>query len=189
MPILTVGTENVGQSVAINYYLASELGFMGNSNLEGAQILAICEHLKELTKAFYTLCPYGKEPSPEQLDKWFDSGAEDRGESPADMKMRSQRFLKWWMGRIEDVIGDNFAVGSKMSLADVCIYNTFAEHLTEGEAAPTVPDYKKGAFGSKDRTDAALGAFPKLKNICDSVGSQPNIQKWLKMRGMQRIIK
>lgn len=187
MPMLAVGSDNIGQSAAINYYLATEFGYMGNSTLEGAQILAISEHLKELNLAFRKVCPYGVEPSTESLDKWFDTGAEDRAPEPADSKRRSERFLKWWMGRIEDVVGSNgFAVGSKISLVDVQIYNTFKEYLKDEEAAPTVAQWKREAFASKTRTDAALAAFPKLKNICDSVGAQANIQKWLKIRGVQR---
>ena len=43
---------------------------------------------------------------------------------------RSARFLQWFLGRIEAVLGNNgFAVGDKLSLADVLIYNSFAEYL------------------------------------------------------------
>ncbi|RYY86126.1 hypothetical protein EON63_06250 [archaeon] len=42
MPVLEVGGESVGQSAAINFYLASELGLMGSSNLEAAHIIGTC---------------------------------------------------------------------------------------------------------------------------------------------------
>jgi len=187
MPLLTVGSDNIGQSGAINFYLATELGYMGNSTLEGAQILAISEHLKELKLAYYKCCPYGSQPPVEALDTWFNTGAEDRSPEPADMKRRSERYLKWWMGRIEDVVGkDGFAVGSKISLADVLIYNMFKEHLNEAEASPNFAKWRLGAFTSKDRTDAILATFPKLSSVCNTIAEQPNIQKWLKIRGVQQ---
>ena len=40
MPLLTVGDQSVGQSAAINFYIASENGFLGNNNMEAAQIIA-----------------------------------------------------------------------------------------------------------------------------------------------------
>ena len=78
MPLLSVGDESVGQSAAINYYLAAELGLMGSSNMQGAQILSIAEHLKEMKTCYGTLAPYGVEPTEEVLVKWFDTGATDK---------------------------------------------------------------------------------------------------------------
>ena len=53
---------------------------------------------------------------------------------------RPSRFLKWYMGRLEGVVGaGGTAVGSSMSLADVLIYNKFAECLTEAEVPPPPP--------------------------------------------------
>merc|ERR1712032_1738829 len=40
MPVLTVDDSvHIGQSMAINYYIATELGMMGSSNEEAAQII------------------------------------------------------------------------------------------------------------------------------------------------------
>ena len=40
----------------------------------------------------------------------------------------STRYLTWWMGRIENSLGNNgFAVGNKLSLGDVYLYANFAE--------------------------------------------------------------
>jgi hypothetical protein len=90
------------------------------------------------------------------------------------------------MGRIEAVLGGNgFAVGNTISLADVLIYNIFAEFLSDEQAKEGVDQYKREPFGSKARTDAALAKHPKLAAICQTVAGNANIQKWLATRGAQ----
>ena len=43
--------------------------------------------------------------------------------------------LNWYMGRIERLVGTSgFAVGSKISLADISFYNIFGETLLDSEA-------------------------------------------------------
>lgn len=186
MPLLRAGSESVGQSAAINFYVASECGLNGSNNMQAAQILSISEHLKEMKQKYGTLAPYGVEPTTEVLDSWFDTGATDASPAPADGSARDTRFLGWWMGRIEAVVGSGgIAVGDKISLADVLIYNTFAEHLKDDEAAEGVAKFRREPFGSKARTDAALEKHPKLKAICESVAANESIQKWLGSRGVQ----
>lgn len=187
MPVMVDGGQAVGQSVAINYYIASSCGLFGKSLMEGAQILAIQEHLKEMMTAFRGIVPYGAEPSDEQLDKWFNSGVEDASPAPADMSKRSERMFKWWTGRIEAVVGEGgFAVGGAISLADVLIYYAFAEFLRDEEALPTMAQFRREAFCSKARTDARLAECPKLQAICSTVAEQPGIRRWLAERGTQK---
>merc|ERR1712113_1224278 len=102
------------------------------------------------------------------VDKWFNTGAEDKSPSPADGAGRNERFAKWWFARIEACVGeDGFAVGSKLSLADVLIFRTFADGPSNVMTEP---------MGSQKHMDAALATCPKLKNICDNVASLPNMQ-------------
>eukprot|EP01039_Chlorochromonas_danica_P000623 gene623-678_t len=185
MPILQLGDGNsVGQSAAINYYLASELGLMGKNHLEAAHIIGVQEHLKEVITAYRTLAPWGVEPTTEALDKWFDTGATD-AEGPADGSKRTERFLPWFMGRIEKALDDKgFAVGDSLSLADVLIYNVFGEYLSE-ENGPSLPVWRREAFGSKARTDAALAKHPKLQASVQAVANNANIKKYLESRGVQ----
>lgn len=189
MPIITVGEDAIGQSTAIYYYIAAELGLFGDNTLQGAQILAVLEHVKELRTAYGALVPFGVEPTAEVLDKWFDSGATDVT-GPANQEGRSTRFLKWWMGRIEAALtGTNgFAVGNKISLADVVIYATFVDHLRDSEVAADFADHRKGPFGGRaveSRLAAALAAHPRIKASADAVASNENIQRWLATRGTQ----
>jgi len=185
MPVAAVGESSVGQSFAINYFIAAENNLLGSNNLEAAQILAIGEHLRELSTAFRAIVPYGTEPTAEALEKWFEQGATDTT-GPADRAGYSTRFLTWWLGRIEATLGDKgFAVGDKLSLADVQLYFTFADYLREDETAADFPQWKKEPFGSKARTDAILAKHPKLLASVDAVRNNANVQKWLATRGVQ----
>lgn len=184
MPVLEVNGEHIGQSTAINFYVASETGLMGANTLEAAKILAITEHLKEMNTAWRGLVAYGTEPSAEALDKWFNQGAKDVT-GVADRAGYSTRYATWWMGRIEACLEDHgFAVGNKLSLADVLLYNTFGETLA-AEQAGDMPQWKRECFGSKALTDAALAKHPKIARSVAAVAANANVQKWLATRGVQ----
>ena len=184
MPILEQDGHCLGQSAAINYYVATENGLMGSNSWEAAQIISVQEHLKEMMTTFRTLFPWGAEPTAENVEKWFEQGATDVS-GPADRSGYSTRYLTWWMGRIETALGDKgFAVGDKLSLADVLLFNIFGDYLKPEEAGE-LPDHRRFPFTNKERTDAALAKHPKIKASVDAVANHPNIQKWLSIRGVQ----
>lgn len=186
MPVLQVGEQSIGQSAAINFYLATVSGLMGEGAIEAAQIISLQEHLKELVASLRAKIPYGKEPTEEELDAFFLGGSNDKSPAPADMSTRSERRLPWWLSRIESALGDKgYAVGSKLSLADVLLYNTFAEVLKDDEAVEGLPQWKREPFYSKERVDKALADCPKIRASCAAVAAHPNVQKWLGMRGVQ----
>ena len=124
------------------------------------------------------------------------------------MEGRGNRQLHWFMGRLENLIpGESgFAVGNKLSLADVLIYNAFAEHLEDAQASEAVKPFGKGPYTDKvfyffyfffiffffcdlpflqKRTAEELAKNPKLKAIVDNVAGNANFQKWLSIRGVQ----
>ena len=185
MPVATVGNESIGQSSAINYYFAKEFGLMGGNNMEAAQIMAISEHLKEMQGSFKTITTNNVAPTPEALNLWFDGGAKDIT-GHADRPGQPQRYLTWWMGRIESVLGSKgFAVGGKLSLADVLLYSTFADSLSDEQTSKHCPEFKRFPFSDAQRSTAALVKHPKMNASCNTVAANANIQKWLKMRGVQ----
>ncbi len=185
MPILEQDGQCLGQSAAINYYVASENGLMGSNSWEAAQIISVQEHLKEMLTAYRTLVPWGVEPNAENVDKWFDQGSADVT-GAADRSGYSTRYLTWWMGRIEAALGDKgFAVGDKLSLADVLLYNVFGDYLKPEEAGE-LAEYRRYPFTNKERTDAALARHPKIKASVDAVANNANMQKWLSIRGVQQ---
>lgn len=183
MPALFHGDNSVGQSVAINYYLAQSLGLMGNTVMEAAQIISIQEHLRELREAFYKLMPYGSMPTDKKMDTFFTGGATD-SKGPADITNRD-RYLPWFVARMETIVGaKGFAVGSKISLADVLIYNAFAETLRDDESSVSAEKkHVKEPFYSKSRVEKALENAPNLRAIIKTVSGNGNIKKWLEVRG------
>lgn len=184
MPVITVGTESIGQSVAINFYVAAENGLLGSNTLEAAQILGVAEHIKEMRIAYAGLVPYGSEPTPES-EVWFDQGAMDFT-GAADRTGQKTRYLTWWTGRIEASLGSSgFAVGNKLSLADVLLFNAYGEVLAADQAPEGFPAYRCEPFGNKAKTDAVLAKFPKVAACVKAVASNANVQKWLAMRGKQ----
>eukprot|EP01041_Mallomonas_annulata_P002784 gene2784-5481_t len=186
MPVLQVGDDSIGQSTAINYYISSEYGLNGESNLEAAKILAISEHIREMMDSYKSLVPYGAAPTEEALNTWFEGGAKDIS-GPADYNDRNRYFL-WYMGRIEQSLDSSgYAVGGKISLADVLLYRTLCDYLKDEEAPPTLDQWKRSPFGgNKAKIDSMLTNYPKIHASCNAVASHPNIQKWLAMRGVQQ---
>lgn len=189
MPIASFGEESFGQSAAINFVVASECGLMGSSTFEAGHILSLSEHLKEMVQTYMKIVPWGTEPSPEQLDQWFDQGAKDVT-GTADREGASSRHLTWWMGRIEACLEQlggtgGFAVGGQMSLADVLLYYAFQETLADDQSPPDTPQFKKEPFGSLARTEALLASHPRVKASCQAVVGLENIQKWRRERGVQ----
>ena len=208
MPTITVDDSiNIGQSLAISYYIASELGMMvcecnflcfsslsnshrnilrkrhqGSTNAEAAEILSIREHLKELeaSKGW----AYFDKPTEEQLVAFFDGGSTDTS-GQADMKTRSSRALPFYLGRLERLVGtEGFAVGSQFSLADALIYNTFGETLKDNEANESVPKYRREPGGDGARMAKALAAHPNVLRIVENY--RASISGYLSSRGEQR---
>jgi glutathione S-transferase len=185
MPVATIDGKSVGQSAAVNFFIASECGLMGTSSYEAAMIISTAEHLKEMMQAYLKIVPWGTQPSEETSDMWFNTGATDL-EGPADRGGMDTRYLTWWAGRIEKTLGDaGYAVGNQLSLADVLIYYIFSETLADDQCPPDFAQHRKEPFGSRARTEAFLAKHPKLKASCDAVANNENIKKWRDVRGMQ----
>lgn len=185
MPICEADGVSIGQGPAIHMFIAATHGLCGSGAAEMAQILSIKEALGELDTAFRGLVKYGDDPTEEALSKFFEDSTSSDYTGMANGAGRPTRFLKWYMGRLEGIVGDGgVAVGSSISLADVLIYNNFAECLTK-EEAPDMPDWKRAPYNDAARMEAALAGCPKIKAICDAVAANEGMKKWLAMRGPQ----
>ena len=135
--------------------------------------------------AYRTLVPYGEEPAADKAELWFEGGPTDVL-GTADKSRRGDRYLRWWAGRIEEALDtEGFAVGSALSLADLVLYNAFAEVVRDEEVDVAFPPYRRVPFGDKARTDALLATHPRLKASCEAVATNTNFQKWLNVRGTQ----
>lgn len=183
MPVLTVDDSvHIGQSNAINYYVATELGMMGSSNEEAAQIICIREHLLELQNA--KGWQYFDKPTEEQLVAFFEGGPASTSGVP-DGQQRAKRALPFYLGRLEQLVGtEGFAVGAEFSLADALIYNVFGETLKDSEAHEKVPQFRRVPFGDAARMNKALAAHPNVRRIVDNY--RANISAYLDNRDEQR---
>ena len=104
MPVISCAQGSIGQSVSINFYVASECGLMGSNTFEAAQILSFAEHIRELMEAYRKLVPYGQVPTEEAVNKFFDSNEATDFSGPSDMSKRNDRFLKWYLGRLSSIL-------------------------------------------------------------------------------------
>jgi len=133
---------------------------MGDNLFESAKILELQEHVTELRAVWYKAIPYGTTPTDEQLDQFFSSGGDD---TEGVAGSRGDRFATWFTGRINaSLTGANgFAVGNRLSLADVLLYNVFAEVLTQEENGGDV--IQREPFFSLKRCTDLVNANPKIK--------------------------
>eukprot|EP00036_Acanthoecidae_sp_10tr_P008790 CAMPEP_0182915366 /NCGR_PEP_ID=MMETSP0105_2-20130417/283_1 /TAXON_ID=81532 ORGANISM="Acanthoeca-like sp., Strain 10tr" /NCGR_SAMPLE_ID=MMETSP0105_2 /ASSEMBLY_ACC=CAM_ASM_000205 /LENGTH=293 /DNA_ID=CAMNT_0025052225 /DNA_START=36 /DNA_END=917 /DNA_ORIENTATION=+ len=187
MPCIDVGAQSVGQSYAINYFLAAELDMLGDTTMESAQIISIMQSIDEMKKAANGVVPYGTEPTEEALDKLFAKQPADRSPARADGSKQSERAYYWFLSRIEYLVGDaGFAVGSRLSLADVLLRYALTDAITESQKGkPDIPAYRCEPLMSAKRTAELLADFPKIQKILASVGKEPGYAKWMAQRGPQ----
>ena len=179
------GHSTIGQSAAINFYIADETGMMGSNSVEAAKIMGIVESLKELREAWHKLVPHGSQGTPESLTLFFEGTEASDLTGPAVSGTASKRHLQWYLGRLEHLVGDKgYAVGSKLSLADVYMFNMFADFLPL-ETHPDMPQMQREPFGDLARVQKVLKAFPKIEACVASVANHPNVIKWHAMRGVQ----
>lgn len=181
MPVICTPAGDIGQAAAINFFVASECDMMGMSTFEAATIISYCEHIKEMVGSYYRLAPYGTKPSPEILDKFFDSKEATDYTGPADMKKRSARYLRWYLGRLEAMApADGYLVGGRISLADVELFMCLNNSLSPDQMVdPTTPAFRRENFADAARTQAVLQQYPKLAKVVANVGKDPQLQKWL----------
>ena len=146
MPILYIdGKPVVGQSKAIERFLAQRLGLYGANDIEGAQVDMIGEHVRDIKDA------YAKAKAAGNADKFL---AED---------------LPTWLQKLGKCVQQTgtpgYAVGNKISLAGLQIYNL-------------VVDY----FDNKDAAAAAAKTAPAVAAIVDNVASNDKLKAWLAAR-------
>lgn len=121
VPILVYNGAEIGQSKTIERFVAKKLGFLGANEIESALVDMICEHVRDIRQK-YNDVKVGK--SGEELNE-------------AKHKFLYNDFPAW-MSKLEKCLGNNgFAVGEKMSLADIAIQQLIQDYFDDKEAGPT----------------------------------------------------
>ncbi len=142
------GTATLGQSKSIERFVAQKLGLFGSNAVEAAQIDMIAEHVRDIKQ------------------KYNDAKVGKKDQELTDAK---DKFIKEdlpsWFGKLDKTLSGTagFAVGDKISLADVTIH-----HI--------VKDYFDDLAGAA----AAASAFPRIVSSVESVSAAA--QTWFDSR-------
>ncbi len=184
LPVAVIDGVSIGQSAAINYAVASACGLMGTTAAEAAQIIAIAEHVKELVTSYRRLVPYGTDPSPAAIATFFEDTTASDVTGAADYAHEKLRFLLWHLSRIQQVVGSaGFAVGDRLSLADVLLFCALGDTLAADRAKGQLPRWKREPFGDAARTAAVLQRFPRIAACVAS--AEKAAAEWLRVRPAQ----
>jgi len=148
VPLLEVDGVKMGQSKAIERFLAREFGFMGASSVEACQIDALCESIIDTKNA------YNKA-----------KGLTDESAKTAAVAKYFKEDLPAFLALVEKSLpagAGPWLVGSKISLADVLWYQFLL--------AP------KGFFDDADSAKASFQACPKLKTAMEAVDANAELK-------------
>mmetsp|Transcript_39287 Transcript_39287/g.73312 ORF Transcript_39287/g.73312 Transcript_39287/m.73312 type:complete len:227 (+) Transcript_39287:50-730(+) len=154
VPLLTVDGVKIGQSKAIERFLAKELGLAGSTNLEAAQVDQLGETVRDIKDAYQKVRGIKDEAEKTAaMDKWF---AED---------------LPNWVKLAEKSLPAGpgpFMIGGKVSAADLLFYTLL---LAPG-----------GFFDNTEGAKASFQDCPKIKAALEAVDALPQLQEYLAKR-------
>ncbi len=187
LPILECNGKSVGQSTAINYFVAKKLNLFGDNDMESSRIISVLSSLDELKSSYRKVIPYGQEPTEDMFRSFFDEPERDV-KGPAQRANSKTRFFRWYCGRMEHSLfkESKWTVGTRMSLADIAIYRELYDTLEGNQAHSSVKPYRREPFSSRKNVLEALKSYPKLLNVCEMVRSDPSIKKHIEGRQLQR---
>lgn len=166
-PVLIVGSSDggatttvIGQSKSIERYLSKQLGFMGSTEEDAAQIDCIAEHCRDIKDAQMRkgFSAFNRDKTPEEKEtarnEWFGS------ELPV--------FLEKLETSVALTCGDEgcHAVGESLSYADVVIFCLLKDCM---------------AVDKEDMVAASVKC-KVLNKIAESVAEHPNMVAYLKER-------
>ena len=113
VPVLIVGDAVIGQSKAIDRYVAKTCGMYGSNDIDAAMIDMIGEHVRDIKDAYQKI----------KVGKTGD-------ELTAATTEFVNATLPDWLSKLEKTrSGSNFAVGNSLSLADVYIFSFLTEYF------------------------------------------------------------
>lgn len=113
------GSVTIGQSKTIERFVAKKLGFMGSSDEDGARIDMICEHIRDIKQ------------------KYNDSKSGKKDEVLAEAKSTfiNVDFPKW-LAKLEKCLDcSGYAIGDRLSLADISIQQLIQDYFDDKEGA------------------------------------------------------
>ena len=160
-PILIVDGVAIGQSAAIERFLARHVGLHGANEVEAALVDAFVEHIRDLKEM------HSKAIQAHDGDKFM------------------QETLPAFLAKMDAVAGETYIVGPQLTLADVSLYELIVDYFPSREAyLQTKADGTKqaSADGGASSAGAMLGATPKLAAAVEAVRSHPAVVRHVSNR-------
>ena len=159
-PLLLVDGKPVGQSKAIERYLAKKCNLMGDSDVDAAQIDCIAEHCRDVKDA--------------QAKKGFSAFARDKSDEEK-AEARKEWFetdMPVMLEKVEKAVKltsakDGYAFGDKNSYADIAIFSLLKDCTMDADKEDTLKAAEKCSL---------------LLSIAERISNEPNVSKWLENR-------
>jgi len=165
LPFLEVEGEFISQSKSIERFLASKFDMMGSTPLETAKIDSLCEWVRDFKDIYQKVRNASADEKEEAKSKFF-------GETLPERLIAFDKILAVTSSLSSEESVFNFtgseqlyAVGNKLSLADIVIYAFLVEF-----------------FDDKELAQKAYETCDKLKAIVNTVSNVEGIKKWVETR-------
>lgn len=159
-PLLIADGQPIGQSKAIERFLAKKFGFMGESDIASAQIDCIAEHCRDIKDG--------------QMKKGFSMFNRDKTdeEKAAAQKEWFETDMPAMLGKLQKAVQitsekDGYAVGGKNTYADVAIFSLLGDCTMQSDQEGTL----------KAAEECSL-----LLAISDRIAKDSNVSKWIEER-------
>ena len=159
LPFLNVGESVISQSKAIERYLAVRFKMMGDTMEESALIDSYCEYIRDFKTTYQAV--KRKENREEALKEWFETTLPEKLIAFDKLLFGNMDF----QNMVTPPSDRRFAVGHKLSLADIVIYSFLVDF-----------------FDNKEGVATACNNCMVLKNIVKNVSENPKIKKWVENR-------
>jgi len=154
VPLLKVDGALIGQSKAIERFIAKEVGLMGSNAVEAAQVDQLTETVRDVKDAYNAAKrTVGDDEKKAAVEKFF-------AETLVEMCQKTEKSIPAGAGP--------FMVGGKISYADLTWYMFLAS-----------PD---GFFDNAEGAKAAFQSCPKIKAAMEATGENAELKAWIEKR-------
>ena len=164
LPFLEVDGEVISQSKAIERFLATKFDMMGSTSLEAAKIDSLCECVRDFKDMYQKVRSAPADEKDEAKSKFFN-------ETLVERLVAFNKIVAISSSPKQDNVfsfTDSeklYAVGNKLSLADIVIYTFLVDF-----------------FDDKELIQKAYESCDKLKAIVHTVSKLEGVKKWLEIR-------
>lgn len=165
LPFLEVDGEVISQSKAIERFLATKFDMMGSTSLEAAKIDSLCECVRDFKDMYQKVRSASADEKDEAKSKFFNETLVERLVAFNKIVAISSSSPK--QDNVFSFTDSEklYAVGNKLSLADIIIYTFLVDF-----------------FDDKELIQKAYESCDKLKAIVHTVSKLEGVKKWLEIR-------